>query len=178
MTDSRRRNIVLIGYRGSGKTTVGRVLARLTSVPFVDTDELVAGEAGKSIADVFREEGESAFRRRESDVIARVSAGGPSVIGVGGGAVESAENMRRLKQGGRLVWLTCPAPVLHARIVSDTASNATRPDLTHDGGLEEVTQVLARRTPLYQSWGDVQFDSEHRAPEDIAADIEAWTRLV
>ncbi len=96
------------------------------------------------------------------------------MIGVGGGAVLSEENMRRLKAGGCIVWLTCSADVLHERIVADESSRTLRPALTGQSGLAEVRTVLSQREPLYRLWADVCFSTEHRTPETVAADVAAW----
>ncbi|MEE9294519.1 MAG: shikimate kinase [Phycisphaerae bacterium] len=175
-----RKNVVLIGYRGCGKTTVGRLLADRLSVGFVDTDERIAAQAGTSIAEIFASEGEAGFRQRESRVIAEVAAPQPTdssvaaVISVGGGAVLSDDNMDCLRRGGRVVWLTCSPEVLHERIVSDPSSPPSRPALTARGGLEEVRSVLGTREPYYRKWADLEVSTDHRSPEAVAADIVAW----
>ncbi len=171
MTPAQPNNVVLIGYRGCGKTTVGKLLAEELSIPFVDTDGLIAAAAGRSIAEIFACEGETGFRRRESAVLVAVAAKGPAVIGVGGGAVLDDDAMTALKKRGRVIWLTCSCEVLHARIQGDPSSSSSRPALTPADGLSEVRSILAAREPLYRRWSDHTVSSEDRSPLEIAADI-------
>ncbi|MFQ5414982.1 MAG: shikimate kinase [Phycisphaerae bacterium] len=170
---------MLIGYRGCGKTTVGRLLADRLSARFVDTDERVVAEAGRSIADIFATEGEAGFRRRESRVVAQLASSHPPdtdppiVISLGGGAILDHANLTRLKAGARVVWLTCSPDVLHARITADAAGASSRPALTV-GGIDEVRTILAQREPLYRRFADLTISSQDRSPEDLVADIVAW----
>ncbi len=164
-------NLALIGYRGSGKTTIGRLLADRLSRPFVDTDALVEAEAGMLIAQVFAAEGEDGFRQRERVAIAAAVRGGNRVISVGGGAVVDQDNVDRLRAAGRVIWLTASAEVLWDRISQDAASDATRPDLTAGGGLDEVRELLAVRESAYRAAADLTVDTEGRGPDELAATI-------
>jgi len=151
-------NIVLIGYRGSGKTSIGRRLASKLWMEFVDTDALIVERAEKTIREIFEAEGEAGFRQREAAVIREVCARDNFVIAVGGGAVLAAENVAAMKAGGKVVWLRAPAETLHQRIEADAETNASRPNLTAAGGVEEVKLVLEARTPLYQAAADLTLD--------------------
>ncbi len=102
-------NIVLIGYRGSGKTSVGRAVAQRLGCPFVDTDALIEERVGCRIAEIFANEGEATFRTREAGVVWEVAAVDGQVISVGGGAVLSAANVVALRAGGRTFWLVARA---------------------------------------------------------------------
>lgn len=165
-------NIVLIGYRGSGKTSIGRCLATLLRRPFIDTNALIVQTAGKSIREIFEAEGEPGFRRREAAAIASVAAADHQVIALGGGAVLNPENIAGLrKHGAKIVWLRAAPETLHARIQSDTATAATRPNLTAAGGLEEVRKLLALRLPLYQSAADMTIDVGELSVAAAAAQI-------
>jgi shikimate kinase len=169
------RSIALIGPRGAGKTTVGRELAGLAALSHMDTDELVVQGAGRSIADIFAEEGEAGFRQRESDAIREALAAGPTVISVGGGAVLDSCNVEALRASATVVWLTAPAEVLWRRTASDPATSASRPPLTPLSGRDEVEQLLVARAPLYQAAADFTIDTSDRRPLDIAQEI--WDRL-
>src|SRR4051812_21865270 len=138
-------NIALIGYRGSGKSSIGKALAQKLSMSFVDTDVVLVKRAGLTIREIFDLEGEAAFRARESQIIREIAAGDYQVIALGGGAVLKSENVAAIKQGGtaRIVWLQATPEVLFQRIAADTATNANRPNLTSSGGLEEVRKLLA-----------------------------------
>lgn len=142
--------VVLIGCRGAGKSTVGRALAQKLGARHEDTDDLIEQLAGKSIAQVFIEEGESAFRRREREVIAQCAARPPAVLSVGGGAVLDNRNVADLRRAGTVVWLTAPAAVLRERLQADAATPRSRPPLTEAGALEELEPILAQRAPFYE----------------------------
>jgi len=142
-------NIVLIGYRGSGKTTVGMALADHLGLTFVDTDRQIEKQAGISIRDIFDREGEPGFRRREHDAIAACAKESGCVLSVGGGAVETPEITDRLHRWGMVIWLTADPDVLWQRMQQDPTNDRTRPDLA-GGGIEEVRDTLTRRTPLYR----------------------------
>lgn len=169
-------NVVLIGYRGCGKTTVGRMLADRNDAGFIDTDALIVHQAGMSIADIFAAEGEPSFRKREEAAIRLATKTGGRIISVGGGAVESKSNRSALRSYGTVVWLQATAECLWQRISTDVASAEQRPDLAQ-GGLEEVRAVLERRTPLYAELSHLALTTDAQAPKTIVEDIEAWLRL-
>ncbi len=161
--------IVLIGYRGSGKTRVGRIVAEQRDEQFVDIDELIVHFAGRDIATIFSEEGEHGFRNRERKCIEMSTAVPNRVISAGGGAVESPDTRELLRNYGTVVWLSAPADVLWSRISSDPASVINRPNLA-GGGLSEVVEILEKRTPLYAQTSHVTVDAS-RSPNDVARDI-------
>ncbi|MDO8629388.1 MAG: type I 3-dehydroquinate dehydratase, partial [Phycisphaerales bacterium] len=106
------RCVALVGFRGSGKTTVGRTLAEFLGGDCIDTDDLIVKAAGRTIADIFADEGEAGFRQREAEVIRWVVATPPAVLSVGGGAVLDERNVQALRSVAAIVWLTAPASVL------------------------------------------------------------------
>ncbi len=164
-------NIVLIGYRGSGKTSLGQRLATNLRRDFVDTDVLLVQRAGTTIREIFAAEGEAGFRKRESQIIAEVAQRDHLVIAVGGGAILNPDNVAALKKTGTLVWLQATPEILHQRIQSDPATAANRPNLTTGGtgvggGLEEVQKILAFRHPLYQAAADATLDVTYLSLED------------
>jgi shikimate kinase len=159
-------NIVLIGYRGSGKTSIGQRLASKLWMDFVDTDVLLVERAGRTIREIFAAEGEEGFRRRESQVIAEVAARANVVIAAGGGAILKPENVAALKRNAKVIWLKARPEVLFQRIQGDAATTANRPNLTAAGGLDEVTKVLEARTPLYQAAADVSFEVTYLTIDD------------
>ncbi len=166
-----RRSIALIGLRGSGKSTVGRELARLLGGECVDTDELIAREAGRSITTIFDEEGESGFRAREARVIRRNASAPPAVISVGGGAVLDQRNVEALKAVATIVWLTAPVDVLRSRIETDPSTVASRPGLTGAGIGDEIKHLAAERESFHQNVADVIIDTSNATPEQIAREI-------
>ncbi len=160
--------IVLIGYRGCGKTAVGRLLAQRLGWEFVDTDQEIQRVQERSIADIFAQDGEAAFRRIESEVLQRVLVGRRKVIGVGGGAVLSRRNRKLLRTTGICVWLTAPPEELYQRIVSDGQTAAQRPDLTPAGGLQEVEAVLQSRLPIYEATAEIVVSTAGLSVEQVA----------
>lgn len=169
MTPTAPTNIVLIGYRGCGKTTVGRLLARRLARTFVDTDALIEQQAGISIAEMFTTQGEKDFRHRESAAIHTVAQQASQVIAVGGGAVMDPQNAQQLQATGTLIWLTAPAQVLWERISQDPTT--TRPDLTPTGGLPEVRQILAQREPTYRAVADLILNTDHQTLDQVVEAI-------
>jgi shikimate kinase len=170
-------NIVLIGYRGCGKTTLGRQLAADLGRRFVDTDVRIVERAGKTIAAIFAEAGEAGFRDLESAVIAEVAGGDDQVIAAGGGAVLRPENVRLFRRGGKIVWLRATPEALYQRISADAATAANRPNLTAAGGLEEVRTLLARRSPLYEAAADATLDVTGLSPGEALAALHALLGL-
>jgi len=166
-----REHIVLIGPRGCGKTTVGRLLARRLHCDFVDTDELVEQAAGKSIAQIFAEAGETAFRRLERRAIDQSLNRRRCVIAVGGGAVLDEANRAALRAAGVCFFLTAPAQELHRRLSADPRSGSTRPPLTELPPSAEIERVLADRQPLYEAMADYVIETAGRTPQQVADQI-------
>jgi shikimate kinase len=139
--------IVLTGFMATGKSEVGRRLARALGRPFVDTDDLVEADAGCSVAEVFAREGEAGFRARERAAVERACALSDAVVATGGGTLLDPENRRRLTAGGLIICLTAPPEVILER-VGDPAS---RPLLAGANGdrIERVRALLAQRAPVY-----------------------------
>ena len=141
-----RPNIVLIGFMGTGKTAVGEVVASRLGRPFLDTDALIEGLAGRPIPRIFAEDGEAAFRRLEAQAVAAASARGGSVIATGGGVVLSDENMNRLRQNGLIVALLADPQSILARV----GGGGDRPLLGADPE-GSVRRLLNERAPLYRA---------------------------
>jgi shikimate kinase len=162
-------SIFLIGYRGSGKSTVGRKLADRLWQPFVDTDDIVVQKAGKTIGEIFAQEGEQRFRDLESEAVREVCQLTEHVISLGGGSLLRQENRDAIKaSGGKLVYLKCDAEELAKRIAADPMSNESRPPLTgYGGGVEEIQQLLAVREPIYREMKHAELDVTYLTPDDV-----------
>ncbi len=181
MMDStgRGRGIALIGYRATGKSTVGRLLADRLNRPFADADREVEALDGRSIRSIFLEDGEPAFREREARVLAdladRLAEGG--VVATGGGAILLEANRRVLREFGLVVWLTADPDTLTARLRSSHRGVGDRPALTSAGTLAEIAGVLEARTPLYREVADAEVSTVGRNAEQVAdVVLEAWSR--
>ncbi|MGH7177795.1 MAG: shikimate kinase [Tepidisphaeraceae bacterium] len=145
-------SIILLGPRGCGKSTVGKRLADKLWISFVSSDDLVTQAARKSIREIFEQDGEDRFRELEVQAVRDVCARADHVIELGGGAVEREENRRAiLESAHRRIYLRCAPQELLRRIQSDPATSRDRPPLTTLSAKDEVTTVLMRREPIYQS---------------------------
>jgi len=162
-------NIVLVGYRCSGKTTVGKALAEKLGRVFVDTDEVIQQDAGSTIEEMVSKKGWECFREIEKRVIQEVSGMDLLVIATGGGALMDQENVRNLKENGWIVWLKADAHVLHKRMKRDEKRGKTRPSLTGADSLQEIEQVLAGRLPFYEGAGDFTVEADRLSIPQAAA---------
>ena len=162
--------VVLIGYRGSGKSVVGQLMARQLGLVFVDADLEIETRAGRQIAEIFAEEGEAGFRSLERDVIAELSARDRLVISAGGGAVLDPQTREQWNEPDTVViWLTATPEELARRIAGDSTTAHRRPALTSGNVLEEITAVLAQRNQHYRSCQTLTIDTTGRTIEEVAA---------
>ncbi len=154
--------IVLVGFRGTGKTSVGRILANRLRVPFFDADVLVERRAGMPITEIFGEYGEAHFRTLEREVIASLRTV-EGVIGTGGGAVMNPENVADLRWNGTVFLLSAAPDIIHGRI-----AGSDRPGLTALPPAEEVRTLLAQRKEAYLGAADACIDTGTRTPVEVA----------
>ena len=152
-------NLVLIGYRAAGKTTVGSRLSASLGRVFIDTDDLIEERQGTQIGEIVRFHGWDYFRAIEKKIVSNVSTHDNLVIAAGGGAVLEAENVNALKRNGFIVWLKADAEVLYHRMANDLGTITRRPSLTGIGPLEEIKEVLALREGIYQKASEAQVDT-------------------
>lgn len=164
------RNIVLVGFMGTGKTSTGRLLAAMLGREFVDVDSEIEKAGGMTVAEMFAR-GEAFFREWERRMIAQVSRRSNVVISTGGGAVKDPENIANLRRSGVLVCLNASPTVIIRRLANDT----TRPLLNRPDRQEAVTGLLAERAPLYRQ-ADVQIDTDVLSARDAAEAIVVWLR--
>jgi shikimate kinase len=162
--------LFLVGYRGTGKTTVGRLVAEGLGWTSVDADEVLERRYGRTVRQIFAEEGEAGFRDKEAVVLGEICRLRQHVVATGGGVVLSEDNRRRLREAGRVVWLTADARTLWERLQQDAATAERRPTLTV-GGLTEIEELLRVREPLYRSCAHVVVNTVGRSAEEVAAAI-------
>ncbi len=165
-----KRAFALVGLRASGKSTVGRALAELLHVPFVDLDEeLVRASKFPSIGELFITLGEPAFREIETRVLEDTLANDESiVIATGGGVVERERNRVLLAEHAFVVWLDVPVPELQRRLRADPVE---RPSLTGPDAVSEVPEIARRREPLYAALAALRVAADSGTPTEIAAGI-------
>src|SRR3990172_726288 len=168
------RNIFLIGYRGTGKSTVAQQLARQLGWDWADVDDQIERRAGKTIAAIFAEDGEAVFRELEAKVLADYCEGERQVVALGGGTVVRPANREAIRQAGAVVWLTASVETLAARLAADPTTADRRPDLTNLGGRSEIEAVLAERTPFYRECANLAVDTEGKEPAEVVQEIIAW----
>ncbi len=165
--------IALIGYRGTGKTTVARLLAQQLDYDWVDADDEIEKLAGKTITDIFTESGEEGFRAIEAKVVAKLCERSSTVLALGGGAVLREDSRNCLAKCQAVIWLTASAKTIHQRLSTDPAAGSRRPNLTNHGGRTEIDVLLKQREPIYRACATFEVDTEDRAPAEIAAEIAA-----
>jgi shikimate kinase len=166
--------IYLTGYRGSGKTTVGQLLARELGWQFIDADQFLEAKFHRTIREIFAEEGESGFRDKETAMLRELSALDKHVVATGGGIILREENRKVLQESGRVIWLKADAKSLWERIQGDPTTSARRPNLL-GGGIAEVEDLLAKREPHYRSCADLEIDVAGPSPSEVVATIlTAW----
>lgn len=174
MTD---RPIALVGLRGTGKTTVGRLLAERLGLPFVDTDDDVERVAGKSIARIFSDDGEAHFRDLEAKVIAELLKGPPTVLATGGGSVLRDSTRRLLADRARVIWLTATPETLLARLATDPTTTSRRPRLTGFGPREEIERLCREREPLYREVASLVMPTDNVTTADLVNSLVPPSRV-
>ena len=162
--DGRGRAIVLIGFMGSGKSSVGRILERKTAWPRFDTDEMVSARFGRPIAEIFADSGEEAFRNAEAEALGQLSGLAPAVIVTGGGIVLRPGNVELLRRAGKLFHLEADEETLFRRV----SRRATRPLLQTENPRATLAELLRVRLPLYRQAADFQVDTSCLTHEEVA----------
>ena len=162
------QNIYLIGFMGSGKSTVGAALASHLNLTLLDTDEMIVSRDGRDIPAIFDAEGEPYFRRLEREVISKVAAmEEPCVVSCGGGVVLSEANVSAMRSSGQVIWLTAPAEEILCRVESDT----NRPLLSGKKTLSDIETMMESRHAAYTAAADISIDTAGRGVEDIVSEI-------
>ena len=161
-----QRNIILIGFMGTGKTSVGRLLAARTGMTFVDTDSVIVSRAGKSIPEIFQYNGEDYFRALEHEAIKELANRRSAVIATGGGAVLNPENMRILKESGIVVALKARIETIWNRI----QGNNDRPLLSGRDSREKLENLYMKRLGAYDQ-AHIIIETDEKTPLEIADEI-------
>ena len=157
--------IVLVGVPGAGKSTVGKLLARELDFQFFDSDQVIEARAGKSVSDIFTQDGEPAFRQIEHDVIAELLNSSDSVLALGGGSLGNAETRSNV-QKATVVWLVAGL----AQAVDRVGMNRNRPLLL--GNVRgQLADLMAAREPLYKEVADVGVDTSKLSPSEVVTEI-------
>lgn len=172
-------NIILIGYRCSGKSTIGSLLAERLNRPFFDTDRAIEERTGRSVQDLIAMAGWASFRKAERRTIQGLAGMNDLVIATGGGVVLDPQNVSDLRANGWVVWLKADAAAIRCRMQQDPDETLCRPPLAGADPCTEIDRVLGSRTPLYESACDCALDTTSMSPLAIAGEILAllpWNR--
>ena len=174
---ARGSGLVLVGYRGTGKSTVGQIVANRLNLRFLDADLEIEARAGRSISRIFTELGEPEFRDWEDRTLRDLTVNHPgSILATGGGAVVRPANRRILADHGFVVWLRAEPAELARRLEADHRAGAERPSLTGAGTIAEIACVLDARCAFYAEVADVAVETSGQDPEQIAEKILAlWS---
>ncbi|ADU66560.1 shikimate kinase [Desulfurispirillum indicum] len=162
-----QRHIILSGFMGSGKSTVGRILSRRLSLPFHDVDDVIEKQTGMKIMDIFSQHSEAYFRELETRVLRDILATPPSVIATGGGTLMEPENLTLSKQQGVLFYLSASAKTLHERV----RHSQHRPLVKKHSSLEAFARLLEARIPFYKKC-DYIIDADNMSPDEVATYIQ------
>ncbi len=169
-------NFFLIGFRGTGKTSVGRAAADKLGFDFYDTDEIIKNQTGKSVQEIVASGGWPAFRDQEKKVIRSLPDSGSHIVSLGGGAVLDPENISELrKRKSAFVWLFANPAVISQRIEQDANSAGQRPALNcspcSPGPGDNIISIIRERTPVYRGLADYMIDTSDRGIDEIAGSI-------
>ncbi len=165
-------NIVLIGFRGTGKSTVGKILSKRTGWKFISSDDEIEKKYGK-ISKLVSDNGWEYFRKLEEDVIENIAKEDKTIIATGGGVVMNINNIKNLKKNGKFILLTASKEIIINRI-----KNSDRPSLTNSVSIEEeVDKILNERMPVYLSIADYIIDTSSLTPKDVAEKIIKITKI-
>lgn len=153
-------NVFLIGYRCTGKSSVGKLLSEKLDWPFIDTDSLLVSESGSSIKEIVENHGWHAFRKMEQAIVERVCTLDRRIVATGGGVVLNAANVAIMKKSGRLVWLRAEPATIKARMMGDQNSGVSRPALKLKDSFSEIEEILNEREPYYKQAMDFGVDTD------------------
>jgi len=177
MSSYPHRFLSLVGYRGSGKSTVARLVAAMLGWPWADADTLLEEKLGRTIREVFAAEGEARFRAYEQELLAELCLRHNLVLATGGGVILRPTNGVLLRQAGPVVWLRADPEELSRRLAADPTTEERRPALTSRGLHQEIAAVLEEREPLYRAIADLVLDTTSLPPDEAARRIFDWFRI-
>ena len=166
---SRPTRVLLIGMMGAGKSTTGKLLSERLGWPYLDSDDEIERQTGKTVPEIWKAEGEPAFRAQEARVLAQAcTSDNPSVVSVAGGAVLDPDNRARIRRAGMIVWLRADVSTLARRV----GAGAGRP-LLEGGPAEALARLYEQRAPIYAELADLVFDVDRMAPPQVVDEIVA-----
>jgi len=162
-----QRSLYLIGFMGSGKSTVSRHMSRSLGVPKIEMDDLLAERAGKSITQIFAEDGEEVFRQMETELLREIGAGEPALVSCGGGVVLRPENVEIMKNSGTILMLSATPETIFSRVRHSTK----RPILNGNMNVEFIAELMAKRDPAYRAAADVTVSIDGKTSDIVAKEL-------
>lgn len=162
-----KEHIFLIGFMGCGKSTNAACLAEMTGARQVEMDQMIVENEGMAIADIFKEKGEAYFRELETDLIKSFAGVEPAVISCGGGAVLKEENVRLMKESGKIVLLTAEPETIYERVKDSTE----RPVLNGNMNVSYIKDLMEKRRPKYEAAADVKVATDGKTAKEICGEI-------
>jgi shikimate kinase len=166
--------IIFTGFRGTGKSAVGRKIAGLIGFIFIDTDDTLEEALGCTVCDYVQRSGWAAFRQEERLLLARLAGVRQAVIATGGGAIMHQAEWQELRENSRVIWLRATAETIRQRMGEDCETQTQRPSLTGCDPLAEIESVLAEREPLYRAGSDISIDTDNKTQDEIVARIREF----
>ena len=164
-------NIFLIGYRCTGKSSVGKLLSAKLGWPFIDTDSMLVSESGMSIKKIVETHGWETFRKMEHAMVNQVCILDRRVVATGGGVVLNEANVNSMKKKGRIIWLKALPETIKDRMMLDQDTEAFRPSLTSNDSFSEIEKTLLEREPLYRQAMDFYVETDDRLVDEICETI-------
>ena len=163
-----KEKILLTGYRATGKSSIGKILADLLGFAFIDTDLTIEKRQGESITEMFNRGGGDIFRRKEEDILFELAQRRNIVVASGGGSVMHEKAWKALRENALSVWLTVDIKTICQRLSADSNTDDQRSALTEMGTMDEISMVLTEWQPLYKKSSDLTINTEGKTPEEVA----------
>ena len=167
MSVTLQKPLYLIGFMGSGKSTVSRHMSRALNVPKIEMDEVLAERAGKPITQIFAEDGEEAFRQMETALLREIGAGEPALVSCGGGVVLRPENVEIMKATGTILMLSATPQTIFQRVRHSTK----RPILNGNMNVEFIAELMTKRDPAYRAAADVTVSIDGKTSDIVAKEL-------
>ncbi|GDY08399.1 MAG: shikimate kinase [Planctomycetota bacterium] len=163
--------ITLIGYRGTGKSTLAAPLAQRLGWEWLDADVELERRAGRSIKDIFATDGEPEFRRLERELLSELLKRDRLVLAAGGGAIQNEATRADMTSAGPVIWLQASVDTIERRLATDPATSQRRPNLTSTGGRVEIERLLTIREPLYRECATITLNADKSSAEQLVEDV-------
>ncbi len=161
------KNIYLIGYRCTGKTSVGKTLAKKLNRDFLDADEVLVSDMEMTVAEIVQRFGWDEFRNSETRILKKMSRMDGKIVATGGGVILRDENIETMRDSGSVIWLKAEVSTIAERMVADVKTGDQRPGLAEKGPVDEIGETLAVRTPMYSKAMDFSIETDRMNVQEI-----------